>query len=312
MRVRTPTAFPFEDGTFGIDFEYLYGVCDQTAAAIHEAAAGLKPTKLKIATGKAEGKIAYNLYAPDLYDPRCSVIQGIGSDGAALFTLVNYANHPEVLLEKDVCSPDFVGPLHDRIEAQGGGMGLFINGAQGGMVTADIRQPDGSMLMEWSECVRIGALLADEALRIVGPAKQQDDPALACYAQPITLPVKPELSALLQMMHPEALRHFATPITTLTTTQNLLKIGNALCLTIPGEALPNIGYYLKRHMHSQHNLLFGITNDAFGYLMTKVDYDSFALYDYITATSLHETAGEILIEESLRFVNEIESAGTHG
>ena len=44
--------------------------------------------------------------------------------------------------------------------------------ALGGMVTADVRGPDGKDVQTWEECVRIGELLADEALRVV-----QDAPA---------------------------------------------------------------------------------------------------------------------------------------
>ena len=32
---------------------------------------------------------------------------------------------------------------------------------------------------------------------------------------------------------------------------------HAQILTIPGEALPNIGFYLKRKMRGKHHLLFG-------------------------------------------------------
>jgi len=88
-----------------------------------------------------------------------------------------------------------------------------------------------------------------------------------------------------------------------TTQLNVVNIGNAQILTIPGEALPNIGYYLKRKMHGEHNLLFGLTNDAFGYILTKVDFNSFKRYDYICRTSLGEMTGEILIEEGLKFVD---------
>ncbi len=56
---------------------------------------------------------------------------------------------------------------------------------------------------------------------------------------------------------------------------NLVNLGDAQILTIPGEALPNIGCYLKRKMRGKHNLLFGLTNDAFGYILTKVDFQSF-------------------------------------
>ncbi len=83
----------------------------------------------------------------------------------------------------------------------------------------------------------------------------------------------------------------------------MVNIGNAQILTIPGEALPNIGYYLKRKMHGENNLLFGLTNDAFGYILTKVDWGSFKRYAYVSKTSLGEMTGEILIEEGLKFVD---------
>ncbi|HBE40035.1 MAG TPA: hypothetical protein DDW27_02300, partial [Bacteroidales bacterium] len=66
----------------------------------------------------------------------------------------------------------------------------------------------------------------------------------------------------------------------------------------------NIGYYLKRKINSIHPFLFGLTNDAFGYILTKVDFDSFKRYDYITRTSLGEMTGEIFINEALKLINE--------
>jgi hypothetical protein len=92
--------------------------------------------------------------------------------------------------------------------------------------------------------------------------------------------------------------------TSLTTQLNLINLGNAQILTIPGEALPNIGYYLKRKMHGESNLLFGLTNDAFGYILTKEDFDSFKRYSYISRTSLGERTGDILVTEALKLVGE--------
>ena len=91
---------------------------------------------------------------------------------------------------------------------------------------------------------------------------------------------------------------------TLTTQMNVVNVGDAQILTIPGEALPNIVYYLKRKMRGKHNLLFGLTNDAFGYILTKEDYNSFKRYEYVSRTSLGERTGEILVNEALKFVNE--------
>jgi hypothetical protein len=89
---------------------------------------------------------------------------------------------------------------------------------------------------------------------------------------------------------------------TIRTRVNLVNVGDAQILTIPGEALPNIGFYLKRKMRGAHNLLFGLTNDAFGYILTRVDYRSFPRYDYVSRVSLGEMTGEILIEKALGMV----------
>jgi hypothetical protein len=299
-----PDCYGFKDfsGKTGRSEQYMDVVCTRMAEALHEAAAHLQPVRIKIATGEAKGKIAYNYYAPQLYDPRCNVIQGLDASGKPLFTLVNYAIHPEVLgNDLGICSPDLVGPLYDRLAEKGGGTGIFMNSAQGGMVTADNRQPDGKDARTWEECLRIGHLLADEALRIISDASEQASPKLYCAARPLTLPVDSPLFRMMLKTLP------GTPggsMTNLTTQMNLINLGNAQILTIPGEALPNIGFYLKRKMRGESNLLFGLTNDALGYILTKEDFNSFKRYSYVSQTSLGEHTGEVLVAEALKFIED--------
>ncbi len=294
--------FPDEKGEFTTDLEYVAFVVDQLAEAINEAVENLQPAAVRIATGEAKGKIAYNYYAPQLYDPRCHVMQFLDTEGRPFITLVNYASHPEVLgPDSGILSPDFVGPLYDRIEEQGGGQAIYMNSAQGGMVTADNRDPEGGRDMRtWEECLRIGRLLADEALRIVADAPVQENPDLYCTVKRVTFPVDSEEIRMVAKLSPIGLGF--TDENEVTTQVNLVNLGNAQILTIPGEALPNIGYYLKRNMKGEHNFLFGLTNDAFGYILTKVDFNSFKRYDYITRTGLGEMTGEIYIEEALDLV----------
>ena len=297
-----PDCYGFPNGKGGTDSDpkYLETVCARMAEAINEAAAKLQIAKIKIATGEAKGKIAYNYYAEQLYDPRCHVIQVSDTTGKAFATLVNYAIHPEVLgSSAGICSPDLIGPLYDRIAEKGGGTGIFMNSAQGGMVTADNRLKSSGEARSWEECVRIGALLADEALRIVQSAPEQIEPKLFGAARSVSFPVDSPLMRDLLKVLPGANAADGK----LTTQMNLVNLGDAQILTIPGEALPNIGYYLKRKMRGKHNLLFGLTNDAFGYILTKEDYDSFKRYAYVSRTSLGERTGEILVNEALAFVN---------
>jgi len=309
-----PDCYGFADPRGGHtgDLKYMDLVCVKAAEAINEALDSLKPARLKVATGEAKGKIAYNYYAPDLYDRRMSVIQAVDTNDKPLVTLVNYAVHPEVLGSGvGILSPDLIGPLCDRIEEQTGGKALFMNGAQGGMITADNRDlnrpkdPQRGVWHDdrtWAECVRIGHTMADEAIRIVRDAPVQVNPSVFCGAVDVKFPVDSDLMWAVVISSP--LKYPYNPDHSITTQINVVNIGNAQILTIPGEALPNIGFYLKRKMKGEHNLLFGLTNDAFGYILTKVDFHSFPRYDYVSRTSLGEMTGEILIERSLEFVDQ--------
>jgi len=310
--------FPGLDGKVSADLENMDFVCNQAAVAINQAVDNLQTAHLKIATGEAEGKIAYNYYAPELYDPRMSVIQAVTPDGKTIGTLVNYAIHPEVLgSELGLISPDLVGPLCDKLEADLGGMGMFINGAEGGMITADNRildKPSDPLharwhdARTWEECLRIGRLMASEAQRIVKDAQPQTDPVLACHAQEVKFPVDSDLMWMIILGSPLNYPH--NNDRSISTRMNLVNIGDAQILTIPGEALPNIGYYLKRHMKGENNLLFGLTNDAFGYILTKVDFNGFERYEYVSRTSLGEMTGEILIENALKMIDSAPAPAT--
>ncbi len=307
-----PDCYAFPDGRGGHtgDLDYMDFVCNKAAEAINEALDHLQPAWIQIATGEAKGKIAYNYYAPDLYDRRMSVIQAVSPQGKTVATLVNYAVHPEVLgNDVGILSPDLVGPLCESIESRVGGTALFMNSAQGGMVTADNRNLDQPKdphrgywndSRTWDECLRIGHLMADEALRLVKDAPEQKDPTLFCDAISVRFPV--DSDAMWAVVLHSPLKYPHNEDHSITAHINLINLGDAQILTIPGEALPNIGFYLKRKMHGKHNLLFGLTNDAFGYILTKVNFKSFPRYDYVSRTSLGEMTGEILIEKSLEFV----------
>ena len=300
-----PDAYCFPDGKGGTggDLKYLEHVVTEAAAALNEAIAHLKPAGLKSATGEAASRIAYNYYAPQLYDPRVNVLQAVAADGTVFATLVNYAVHPEVLgSDAGICSPDLIGPLYDRLAELGAGTGIFMNSAQGGMITADNRLPDGKEARDWKECNRIGHLLAEEALRIVKDAPVQRTPRLQVATRTVAFPVESPL--LLAVMRGSPLGYAIPANGTVSTRMNLVNLGTAQILTIPGEALPNIGFYLKRKMRGKQNCLFGLTNDAFGYILTEVDWQSFKRYDYVSRTCLGEKTGEILITEALKLIAE--------
>jgi len=304
--------FPLPSGKFTGDLNFMQSVCEKAAEAVNEAIDKLQPATLKTAVDKAAEGIAYNYYAPQLYDRRMGVMQTVGADGKVIGTLVNYAIHPEVLgSDVGIISPDCIGPMYDQIEQKLGGVAVFMNSAQGGMVTADnrdlsqpgdIRNAVWPDQRSWTECLRIGHLMADEAERIIGKADAQKEPAVANLARRIEFPVESAMMRAIVAASP--LKYPHTDDFRISVQVNLLTIGKAQVLTIPGEALPNIGFYLKRKMKGEHNFLFGLTNDAFGYILTKVDYESFERYSYVSRTSLGEMTGEILMENALQMIEQ--------
>lgn len=300
-----PSAYGFvlPDGSPISDMDYIEKLVQELVTAIQTAHDTMEPVGVRINTDELHGQIAYNYYAPQLYDPRGSVLQFVRPDGTNLATLLNYASHPEILGSgQGILSPDFCGPFYDRIEAQGGGVGIYMNGANGGMITADNRGPDGRSQRTWEECIRIGELMANEALRIAAAAPLQVSPAIYAVEREVLIPCDNEMFRFLIETSPlgyklDADGNAATLI-------NIVNIGNAQIATIPGEAMANIGYYLKRNMAGEHNLLFGLTQDAFGYIITKEDFGSFRRYDYITRTSMGEGTADIVMETILEMVAE--------
>jgi len=174
------------------------------------------------------------------------------------------------------------------------------------MVTADNRDLEspadplrGSWkeIGTWEECERIGHTMADEALRIVAGAETDPAPAVAATSRDVSFPVESDdLWAVVTLSplgygHDEATR-------TITATLAMVDVGKARILTIPGEALPNIGAYLKRKT-GDNTFLFGLTNDAFGSILTEVDFLAFPRYQYVSRVSLGERTGTILVDNLL-------------
>ena len=125
------------------DLKYMDFVCDKAAEAVNEAIDRLQPAWIKIATGEAKGKIAYNYYAPDLYDRRMSVIQAVSPEARRSPRSSTTPSIPKCSATTSAFSaPTWSARSARRSKPQAGGMAMFVNGAQGGMITADNRELD--------------------------------------------------------------------------------------------------------------------------------------------------------------------------
>ena len=85
-------------------------------------------------------------------------------------------------------------------------------------------------------------------MRIVDKAPILKNPTIYCTARKLEFPIDSEIMRYILQKSP--LKYEVTKENFVTTQLNLLNIGPAQILTVPGEALPNVGYYVKRNMNT--------------------------------------------------------------
>ena len=309
-----PDCYAFPDGKGGHtgDLKYMDFVCNQAAEALNEAIDRLEPASIKIATGEAQGKIAYNYYAPDLYDRRMSVIQARNAQGkthrnagqlrgpsrsARQRRRHSQPRPGRPALRKARGNGRRHGDFHEQCPRGHGHRRQPKSGSAQGPCSADT----GTMLAPGKNACGSATSWRARPCASSRSARAEGTQALLRFGQRA---ISGRIGDNVGRRHrltaqiPSQRRPFRSTLESISSTWATPRF-----LTIPGEALPNIGFYLKRKMHGKHNLLFGLTNEAFGYILTKVDFHSFPRYDYVSRTSLGEMTGEILIEKSLELVN---------
>jgi hypothetical protein len=208
--------------TSGADPAYLDFVNQSVADCIEEAAAELKPARIKFATtdseglslgtdveddgfGVSDGKVLAGdeLLAPDtegrIVDSRLSIMQvtRFAPPFRVIATLVNFASHPESLGSNNtLVTSDFPHFAREAIEASQGGMAIWVSGDLGvlqGPLDIDVLDPDTGLpaarrTFRWAEVH--GEQLAERVVAAIPkkPGSHQAEIAFAT-AQPVAVPL---------------------------------------------------------------------------------------------------------------------------
>jgi hypothetical protein len=138
--------------------DYVRDMAGKIAGAIVDAAKALRPARI----GAAGEDVRFNRnrhtkIEPKPVDRRLTVVRIDGVDGRTIAVLVNFAAHPTNLPATLLkWSADFPGPMRARVEADLGGLCVFLQGACG----------DLSCNREGADMAGFGAKLGGEAARI--------------------------------------------------------------------------------------------------------------------------------------------------
>ena len=291
----------------GVDPAYLAAFKQNVAAAVEQAAAAAKPAKLRLGSVQTQG-INVNHRPVPLVDRELSAMQFVDADGKAIATIANFPCHAEIM-QNDMLSADFPYYFYDKLEKQVGGVALYIQGALGGMITADI--PGGIYKLgedrdnsDW--CKTIGEKIADATISALEKPTEVADPALSYKIAQIAVPMENEgyKAAMQSGLMPNSLVDGKV-----VTKTAVIALGPAQIATIPGELLPNLGFRLKRNMkEASHKFVFGLTFDELGYIVSADDF-GLDLYKYESLeASIGSEFAPILMSTLLPMLAEVKPA----
>lgn len=300
-------------GFSGVDAGYRALIVDRSARALTEAAAGRVPARLSLLEIPIEpdGLLADTRH-PQVFDSTLRMMWlTSAADDTTLGSVVNWADHPETPWSANTeITADFPGYLRDLLErgvavpgqprVEGlGGTHLYINGAIGGLMTTP---PDTAVTDPFTgrsyqapshdKARAVAHRLGREVLSAIARGTFERDPAprIGLAARTLTLPVhNPLFRAALAL---GTVDRGQPQLNTVRTEVALATIGQASIAAVPGELYPEIanggivrpagGDFdvepqevppLRVLMPGRVRFLFGLANDAIGYVIPKSQWD---------------------------------------
>lgn len=279
--------------TSGVDKVWWEETQRRIAALVETTGAKLEPAVLKFAHTSQVPKVSKNARVAEILDTELGVMQVVSPTGEKVIaTLVNFACHPEVL-DCHAISSDFPNWLYSTVEAKTGATCLYLNGAQGGMVTAFFDEevlPKGE---NFKAAEMIGTSLANRALEIIQSAEIVRDAPIHTQRRIFQVPMENAMFKMLIKI--KVFPNLLTKEGNVETEVNRITIGEAEFLTLPGEVLPNIGFMLKRYMTGKTKFLLGLTCDELGYILADEDF-GLKIYEYESRVSVGSQMGAVMVQ----------------
>lgn len=265
----------------GVSDAYLKFLTTQAVAAITRAAQAARPARFRFGVATVPDGFAYNARERAVQDRELSVLQAVDEQDHPIATLINYASHPEVMMsENRLVTADFCGYALRALEAKVGGVGIFGNGALGGMVTPEVR------VRSFAEAERVGGGVAAAALRALRGQPARPVSRLRLRRRQLDIPLE---NVNFQVLMAAGVLKGSLKDGALTTEVCCLDLDDAQLVTVPGELLPKPGLELKQRMTGKPRFLLGLGNDELGYILDPADFDQ-PLYRYERSMSVGRQA----------------------
>lgn len=220
-------------------------------------------------------------------DAEVGVLKLVDGSGKMICLLFNHAGHPDVMSgDNYFISAEYTGFAERLLEAEFGGVAMFVNGAQG---TMDI---DGLGPRTWEEMERLGRKLAGAAAETANRIKPTEDVSPRCATVQYAIPARkiPEeqlawaeeilaqtggkVQALADGVGDDykaliykrmyGVQHLDIPIE-----QVCIALADTAFISFPGEMYTEIGTRIKASSPFRRTYIIGLANGHIGYLPTR-------------------------------------------
>jgi len=252
----------------GVSVDYMNFLVDRIVACVEQALDAAQPARLHVAKGVFDSQARWIHNERDnLVDRDLRVIQFDDLQGRSIATLMQHACHPETLWKANrKMSADFCGECCGYVEKQIGGVGLYVNGALGAMLTAAIDR-DSRVETRQTFMVDLGRALGRAAVRLVRRARQRPpaDPEVNVAACEVRMP--PQANYFYALMQSLGVVAGQEDNGEIVSQVSFYRVGPASITCLPGEPAPAVGLEILKRVPGNPKLLFGLANDELGYLV---------------------------------------------
>jgi len=283
----------------GLDADYMEFLIGRTVEAIKQATANMASAQLEAAGVVTPSTgLSRNVRQECLKDDEIQIMHLRHPRGPTIAVLYNYACHPEFFGHHHRrLSAGWPGVTNATLEHNLGGVALLVQNALGGMVTGAVSRDDGAFdPMEGTPFVTVlGRSIAEfvqQGLQLEAKTVEVDRIETEHVGFDIQVTNRLFLLAAWLNVVP---RWMLQNRNTLTTEVNIARLGPITMATLPGEALPEVGFAVKHLLDSQYPWVLNLANDELGYLLLDNHWDD-PRYEYECSMSVGRKITTMLLD----------------
>jgi len=292
----------------GIDPSYMEQVLSRTSACIAAARQASVPVRIRAARARVPRSLTRNVRREGFKEDEIQLLQVLDGRDRTVAVVSNYPCHPEMLgHDGRRVSAEFATDLHRVVESCFGGVSIFLQHALGGMVTGGVSRDDGSFDPVRGEpfLAVLGETLGNAVVRALerNPEPVEPGTRLRFQRREFRVPLRNRKFLLaaragLIPARPEEIRDRQ-----LLTETSLLGFGPVRMVTVPGEALPELGFQLRAILNRPYPFVLSMGCDELGYILPR-RYAGNRNYAYENSMSLGPDTADILLDRIRRMVEE--------